>query len=413
MDRFYRSKRKGYQVSAGSDSPLERLSKSFTPHKPIQEPEFFAGRERLLYRAVDAVHTDGLHLVIFGDRGTGKTSLARVLAYTVQEPQKDSGRRAIFVSCTAGDTYSTIWKKVFQEIYVAQRQLGFTQEAAAPILGRLDMVEEVENPNDVRHFVRALPNPVVVVIDEFESVVDDQQTNLLMASTMKLFADTGVESTIVLVGVADSIDSLFTEHASIARNLGQVQVLPMELKELEQIVRSGFKFAGLDWERGLEARIGRLSHGYPHYTHLLGLWSGRRAVEAGRTTVTGGDLEVAIFDALENATGGVQQEYEQAVASPRKIHLFKEVLLACAIAEKDPLGRFPAVNLREPMKLITGRDFTTDAYQSHLAKFCEPQRGPVLKKSGFVRSYRWRFVNPQLIPFIRLEGLRTGLLPEE
>src|SRR5438128_192628 len=89
MTRFYSAKRKGYLVNAvAMGTPLERLNKSFTPHKPIQEPEFFAGRERMLYRAVDAVHTDGLHLVIFGDRGTGKTSLARVLAYTVQEPEK-------------------------------------------------------------------------------------------------------------------------------------------------------------------------------------------------------------------------------------------------------------------------------------------------------------------------------------
>jgi hypothetical protein len=366
----------------------------------------------MLFRAVDAVNTDGLHLVVFGDRGTGKTSLARVLAYTVQEPEHALGRRAIFVSCTAGDDYTSIWKKVVQEVYVGQRQLGFAQDAVAPILTRLESTEDIDNPNDVRHFVRALPNPAVIVIDEFESVVDDVETNRLMASTIKLFADTGVESTIVLVGVADSIDSLFTEHQSISRNLGQVPVSPMKPPELEEIVRRGFKFAELEWESGLDTRIARLSQGYPHYTHLLGLWSGRRALEGSRTTVSSADLEGAIVDALENATGGVQQEYEKAVASPRKEHLFKEVLLACAIADKDPLGRFPAVNVRDPMKRVTGRDYTTDAFQSHLAKFCEPQRGPVLKKTGHKRSYRWQFVNPQLIPFIRLEGLRTGLLPE-
>lgn len=398
--------------SAEVTSVLDLLNKSFTPHKPIQEPEFFAGRDRMLYRAVDAVHTDGLHLVIFGDRGTGKTSLARVLAYKVQEPEKERGRRAVAISCTAGDTYSTIWKKVFQEVYVSQRQMGFLQEAAAPILARLELTEQIDSPNDVRHFVRALPNPVVIVIDEFENVIDDEKTNRLMAATIKLFADTGVESTIVLVGVADSIDNLFAEHHSISRNLGQVQVLPMETSELCEIVRRGFKFSGLAWESGLEERIARLSQGYPHYTHLLGLWSGRRAVEANRLHVTAADLDSAIVDALENATGGVQQEYERAVASPRLHTLFKEVLLACAIADKDSLGRFPAVNVRDPLKQIVGRDYTTGAFQSHLAKFCEPQRGPVLKKTGTVRTYRWQFVNPQLIPFIRLEGLRTGLLPE-
>jgi conflict system STAND superfamily ATPase len=412
MQRFYRARRRDYSVSPTGESPAERLTKSFTPHKPIQEPEFFQGRETMLYRAVDAVHTEGLHLVVFGDRGTGKTSLARVLAYTVQQPDEELGVRAIFVSCTPGDTYSSIWRKVFQEVYVAQRQLGFTQEAVAPIVGRLEVAEAIDNPNDVRHFVRSLPNPAVIVIDEFESVLDDEETNRLMASTIKLFADTGLHSTIVLVGVADSIENLFTEHHSIARNLGQVQVLPMETRELQQIVQRGFAFAGLGWSPGLDTKIARLSQGYPHYTHLLGLWSGRRALGGNRPLVTEADLDVAIVDALENATGGVQQQYEKAVASPRKTHLFKEVLLACALAEKDALGRFPAVNVRDPLKRITGKDYTTDAFQGHLAKFCDEQRGPVLKKSGYVRSYRWQFVNPQLIPFIRLEGLRTGLLQD-
>jgi hypothetical protein len=159
-------------------------------------------------------------------------------------------------------------------------------------------------------------------------------------------------------------------------------------------------------------QIAQLSQGYPHYTHLLGLWSGRRALEGKRTEVIAADLDQAIIDALENATGGAPQEYERAVSSAKRHTLFKEVLLACALAEKDPLGRFPAVNVREPLHKITGKDYKTDAFQSHLAKFCELARGPVLKKTGTMRNYRWQFVNPQLIPFVRLEGIRTGMLAE-
>ena len=186
----------------------------------------------------------------------------------------------------------------------------------------------------------------------------------------------------------------------------------MAAGELVEIVQRGFKYAGLDWQPGLDSQIARLSQGYPHYTHLLGLWSGRRALEAQRSEVIQADLDQAIIDALENATGGVQQEYERAVASARRVTLFKEVLLACALAAKDPLGRFRAADVRDPLFKITGKDYKTDAFQSHLAKFCEPERGPVLKKTGTVRNYRWQFVNPQLIPFVRLEGIRTELLSE-
>jgi Cdc6-like AAA superfamily ATPase len=374
-------------------------------------PEWFAGRTHLLDRATDAVNTSGRHVVLFGERGAGKTSLARVLAVSVQEPEVPTGLRAIAVWCSSADNYSSIWRKVFQEIQVSQRQLGFVQDAAAPVVGRLELHDTaIEDPNDVRLYVRSLPNPSVIVIDEFDRVLADGETQRLMADTIKLFADTGVESTIVVVGVADSIADLIAGHESIGRNLAQVQVSPMTVAELSQIVQRGLKYAGLDFEDGLDAKIAELSQGYPAYTHLLSLWSGRRTLDANRTRVTFADLDLAIADALENATGNVQQEYENAVASVRKDNLFREVLLACALAEKDSLGRFAAVNVREPLAQITEKDYTTGAFQSHLAKFTAAQRGPVLKKTGSRRNYRWQFINPQLIPYVRLIGIRSGLL---
>jgi hypothetical protein len=314
------------------------------------------------------------------------------------------------VSCSSADNYSSIWHKVFQEIQVTQRQLGFSQDAAAPIVGRLEVADaKIDDPNDVRLYVKSLPNPSVIVIDEFDRVGADIATQRLMADTIKLFSDTGVEATIVLVGVADSVADLIAGHESVARSIAQIPVAPMTIDELAQIVRRGFEWAGLEYDLGLDLKIAELSQGYPAYTHLLGLWAGRRAVDVGRTKVTFADLDVAIEDALENATANVQQEYENAVASVRTDNLFKEVLLACALAEKDSLGRFAAVNVRGPLHEITGRDYSTGAFQSHLAKFAEGKRGPVLKKSGTRRNYRWQFLNPQLIPYIRLQGIKTGL----
>lgn len=84
----------------------ELLSQAFTPYRPIHLPQFLAGRTRLLDQATDAVNSDGNHVVLFGDRGTGKTSLARVVAFQVQDPDSLEGRRSIFVSCSSEDDYS-------------------------------------------------------------------------------------------------------------------------------------------------------------------------------------------------------------------------------------------------------------------------------------------------------------------
>ncbi|HJX69850.1 MAG TPA: hypothetical protein VJ441_02025, partial [Dehalococcoidia bacterium] len=123
-------------------------------------------------------------------------------------------------------------------------------------------------------------------------------------------------------------------------------------------------------------------------------------------------LEVAIPRALTNAEGGLQHQYEQAIASYRKDALFAQVLLACALAEKDSLGRFSVKAVQMPLKTITGLDYVTGAYQGHLAKFCEEERGEVLIRSGKEKSYRWRFINPQLIPYILLKGISGGLIKD-
>lgn len=397
-------------IVASVSMALEELNRAFTPHRPIDLPEFLSGRLPLLYRATDAVNTPGLHVILFGDRGTGKTSIARVLGHMVQEPDRRDGRRVLMVSCNSSDDYSSIWRRVFQEVLLAPRQIGFVPNPGDMAIERLGSIQ-ASDPNDVRLMIQSLPNPSVIVVDEFDRVPVQSDARRLMADTIKLFSDTDVSATIVLVGVAESIEELIAEHLSISRNIAQVPVEPMGRDELKGIIHKGFELAGMDFEAGLDDEIAQVSQGYPHYTHLLGLWSGRRAVENARVAVTTADLGAAIPDALSNATGGVQQEYEQAVASARTITLFKDVLLACALAPKDALGKFRAVDVREPLRRITGRDYNMGAYQSHLAKFCEPNRGPILKKSGSRRSYRWRFVNPQVIPYVLLQGRQDGRLP--
>lgn len=392
------------QMTFDSATLRSKLVKAFTPHQPISIPEFLSGRLDLIYRIQDTVEAEGLHVVLYGDRGTGKTSLARVVAYIVQEPEDARGLRCIIISCSADDSFSSIWRKVGQEILLSQRQLGLVHQETSRIVGRLDLDDSITTPNDARIMLAGLEHPTVVVLDEFDRITD-KQTQSLMADTIKLFSDFNARTTLILVGVGKSLSDLLHEHQSIARNIAQVQVDPMKVEELAQIIQKGCKYVELTFEEGLDCKIAELSQGYPHYTHLLGLWTGRKAIENWRSRLTFDDLEVAIPAVLENAVGGLQEQYERAVDSTNKNALFKPVLLACALASKDSLGRFAVGALQGPLRQITGQHYTTGAYQAHLGKFCEPKRGPVLERSGRKKSYRWRFLNPQLIPYIVLQGV--------
>lgn len=398
----------------GSDVlAIDRLSKAFTPNRPIDLPEFLAGRTSLLYRMLDAANTPGQHVILYGDRGIGKTSIAHVMALLTQEPDLSNGQRAVLVSCDANDTYGSIWRKVFQEVVLAERRLGFTVEGLAD-MSRWDPGDSIQSPNDARLLIHALPNPTVIVVDEFDRVPMNSDARRLMADTIKLFSDRNVRATIILVGVADSVSELIAEHQSVERNIAQVPVEAMSVAELAEIIKKGFASANMPFEDGLDERIARLSQGYPHYTHLLGLWAGRITVMRSSPQVDGRCLDAAIPAAIENVAGGMRQEYEQATDSTQPDNLFKHVLLACALAEKDSRGRFGIAAIKEPLERILGRPFLRPvSYQTHLAKFCDQRRGPVLRRVGSRRNFRWQFTNPQLVPFIRLQGVQEGLIPSD
>src|ERR1700731_4500181 len=108
---------------AKADLLASRAIDVFKPRTPITVKELFAGRWGELKTIQDATHQAGLHVVIYGERGVGKTSLANVVRPTIwtldnfgKDP--DSANDRLVVNCVANstDTFSSIWQKLFSEI---------------------------------------------------------------------------------------------------------------------------------------------------------------------------------------------------------------------------------------------------------------------------------------------------------
>lgn len=49
----------------------------FTPGSPVNERDLFSGRIEQIQSVLDAVTQRGYHAVLYGERGVGKTSLAK------------------------------------------------------------------------------------------------------------------------------------------------------------------------------------------------------------------------------------------------------------------------------------------------------------------------------------------------
>ena len=383
----------------------------FTPSAPVAESTLFAGRTSQLQAMIDAINQSGQHAVLYGERGVGKTSLANVLHRFL------SGHPAVMaprVNCSSGDTYSDLWRRMLGEIEIkySEPRIGFSggSNKVAKSLGA-NLPDKV-TLDHVRPMMARLGRSatVVLIFDEFDTVRSDV-TRRVMAETIKTFSDFDVPTTIILVGVADSVAGLLKEHRSLERAIIQVQMPRMSDAELRMIIEKGLKSLGLSIEERAIVRITELSRGLPHYTHSLALHSTRAALEVRETQVLSDHVDQAIEVALKNAQQTIVESYNQAVYSVRKHHLYREVLLACALAPSDSLGWFSAAALREPLnQIVPGKNYDVPAFVRHLNDFSADVRGNILQKSGASHKFRFRFNNPMMQPYVVLRGYAEKMI---
>ncbi|HSK77071.1 MAG TPA: AAA family ATPase [Thermoanaerobaculia bacterium] len=384
---------------------------AFTPAAPIDRQALFAGRKEQLRKVVDTVAQRGQHAIIFGERGVGKTSLSNVLEDSLHAPGGE-----IFtahVNCDSGDDYSSLWTKVFEaiELHTEVRSVGFQGDTSRRVTTLADGLPQLITSNHVRKVLTTLSESVllIIIMDEFDRI-QNPAARSMFADTIKMLSDHAVPATIVIVGVADTVDELLFEHQSIERALVQVHMPRMSVDELEEIITKGLTKLGMKIEPGARARISLLSRGLPHYTHALSLHGVRAAVDEGQLTIKTSHVEAAIRKALEEAQQSTKSAYHKAVMSQRKDNLYSQVLLACALAATDEMGYFAPADLRKPMSRVMGKPYEIANFIQHLNGFCKEERGNILQRAGAPRRYRYRFRNPLMQPFVTMQGFANGLL---
>lgn len=389
----------------------------FRPGAPIDRFELFAGRQDQVRDVIDATTQPGRHVIMFGERGVGKTSLAKVLAAILANIGQQTFLNSGTINCDGTDNFTTLWQKIFRELSVAVKtkppgMVETTHEETVP-LDELtkELLGKKIKPDDIRFVFSKFSKNVIIVLDEVDRI-KDRETTTLLADTIKNLSDHALPVTLILVGVADAVEELIAEHKSVERALVQVPMPRMVPDEIKQIIDKGLGEAGMTMDTDAQERIVLLSQGLPHFTHLLALHAATTAIECGRLNITLADVSKATTMAVEKSHS-ILSDYHKATSSPQKQNLYDEVLLACALAETDDLGYFSAAGVAEPLSTIMKKEYYIPSFVRHLTDFASDKRGPVLKKTGEARRYRFRFINPLMRPFVILHGLSKGLLSEE
>lgn len=383
----------------------------FTPSAPISNSALFAGRTAQLLQVLDTISQRGQHAVIYGERGVGKTSLANILFDVLNKrPEKIEVTR---VNCEEQTTFSSIWQSVFRSLSVKQEtnSAGFKSEKGNEEVPANVYLPEDVRPDDVRYMFERLNRHTIVIIDELDRI-EDKNTTTRLADTIKTLSDNATNTTLILVGVGDSVDDLIREHTSIERALVQILMPRMSKGEIVEIIEKGMNKLSMSISQEAEKKIVQLSRELPHYTHLLCKHAAQGALMEARTGIALQDVVKALEVALEQAQQSIVRGYHTATISPRG-NLYTEVLLACALAPRDELGYFSSASVRAPLSRIKGKPYDIPAFARHLNDFCIKQRGEVLEKTGYPRRYKFRFKNPLMEPYVVMNGLKKGLISED
>ena len=377
----------------------------FTPFTPIKVKDDFNGRTLQVRDVSEAITQVGRHVVIYGESGVGKSSLAEILHYFL----KGVGRsvHSFHVLADASDDFTTLWRKVFEEI-----NIGYdgTRQSSMDVVMDIYKANQV-GPNDVRRgfdIIFSQSDMPIVIIDEFNEIVDPS-VRTLIANTIKMLSDRATNITLVLVGVADDVTQLISNYKSVERAIAQVALPRMKIPELEEIVASRVSLLGMSISEDALWKIVNLSRGLPAYVHNLGQSSAKNAILKRRLRIEESDVDLAIDKVLQLIGQSALSKYLTATQSSHARNLYRQILVACALAQADDDGFFGPQKVCAPLSKILGKDVKVAAFQRHLPEFASEERGNILTKGGGKRP-RYQFTDAIMQPYCILKGIEQGFV---
>jgi Cdc6-like AAA superfamily ATPase len=363
----------------------EQIENAFLPAREITDPERFAGRKAQVEQCYLGLMADGSNLALLGNRGVGKSSLARQLALLATghndlleryEVPHDRKLDFLTLSYTCGNTIRStdhLLERLLSsadclspwlyDVPQAKKILeAYNPKFEASVLGigvglggtkSTEVTSEKPGPdhdtasvftNVVSLLSKQQParDGILLIVDEFDQIADKTG----FASFLKALATNVPKLKFAIVGVAHDLYDLMKEHQSSDRLFagGVVPVPAMNAQELGEII--GIAETQIEnairFDKGARDRLVSLAQGHPYMLHLLGKHSFRSAWRQGRDLIRADDVSSTLRTIAESGADPVLEgRYKKAIqSSPHR----EAVLRALAFSEKN------------------GEVWTTDAY---------------------------------------------------
>ena len=274
-----------------------KLRRAYTPSQPVFDPRMFAGRMGVLKAAIRAIEDQRLHLVIYGERGIGKTSLLHMLASAAREARYI----VVYLSCGASSNFDETFRSVATEIpllfhgdYSPTNAAAETGDSVASLLGDRTVL-----PRQFGDICNKLTGTrVLVILDEFDRT-ENVAFRRDVAELIKILSDRSARVQLVIAGVAADLAELVEHIPSVRRNILAVPVPLMSSEEIGQLVSNGERTSGVTFAPQTRDYVVSISAGSPYIASLICHHAALNAVDDERVNV----LPADVTSALEQAIG--------------------------------------------------------------------------------------------------------------
>ncbi len=380
----------------------------FTPGAPVAARALLLGRDGELQKLRRYLERPGLHPIIIGDRGVGKTSLAIHALNSLNH---------VIVGCDPYNDFNVFAHSVLREARIEdqttehsiQNEREFQAEAELPLLAKGGATSRTTDsqkkqvissltvgPWEMYELLRDYPKRVVLVLDEYDLVPrENTEFHAKIARLVKHLADNHrkCDSRLVIIGIARTAQQLLGNHPSIQRSLREVFLRPLTQDDVCEFIEKGEKRLSFKFSPSVKQALIAESNGYPYFVHLVGLECLDVMIERNRRAreVTEEDYEQALSRAVQAAFRSELQKWSDAVTQMDK---FEQSFIRELVAHHYPHPQRKEFERR----ILNNRVMTAPEFSHALLRLQQEKKMLYLSRG----EDQIRFSDPLMRPFLRI-----------
>lgn len=390
-----------------------KVREIFTPHTPVNEIEHLFGRENDVKRMVSLINSPGQHILIYGDRGVGKTSLAKATCSLILN--KISKASLLTKSCDSGDNFSSLFleplKLTGHDVYIqsstkASKQGGDAGLNLGVIKAGIQSEHELtttftntsnlHSPSWLAQQLKDLD--CIYLIDEVDTLVNDEDKHKL-AELIKALSDLNSCFKIILVGIAKTASELTAGHRSIQRCLKEIHLERMPDNDIKKIVINGMnriKSKRIPNDEVIN-KIVDISSGFPYFTHLICLKCAEIAISRNLSHIELNILNEALLEVAKDSESTLSNILNEMLRNTNTPQEYKLILLAASYCQRKDFRNSELSNKLNELFGITINSRTLSARLARLS-------GSYDNNTILLRTAKgcFTFSDPRMSSFIKI-----------